>query len=186
MRRLVLIALLGVGTLLLTPAAQAQSRLFLATPIGMKFSGDISGSAESVSGYALGYGFSFHLGLGVDRLRARANDQTNGLRTELTYKFTDVFAFWRGYGLDWQVGYGKGHVEVAPFTDPSSNSITVDRADASQKFITVGYPLGQSFTVHLGYHLISADSPNINVNGTSAGPFNLDAKAYTLGAQLAF
>lgn len=182
MRTLLTIPLIALALMLAAPLSHADSRLFVGIPLGFDFDGDIKGAADSSSGFTVGWGFPFHLGLGYTSISADAEDKVNLSTTSVDYTLVDVFTFFRAYMVDWQIGYGKGDAEVEPFTI-GANSYEVDKADATQWFVTAGLPLGKSFAVHLGYHSISAESPTSRENGVNVGPYLLDGSSWTLGFQ---
>lgn len=186
MRIVASLLLLGLGLCLGGQPARADARLFVDLPIALDFEGDIEGGAESVSGYAVGWGFPLHVGLDVAEFTGTANDTQKNVKTDVTYSFVDAFIFFKGWGWDWQVGYGEGDVEVAAFQDTTGTQFTVDTADATQWFLSIGWPLAQRWTVHVGYRNISADETQIRSTSGFVGPYDLSASAWTLGLQLVF
>jgi hypothetical protein len=184
-RAIAAISLIGFGLLLGFAPARAESRLYVGAPVAFDFSGGVNGAADSTSGYTAGWGFPFHLGLGLTRIGAEGVDDAKLVTVKATYSLVDLFAWFRAWGTDLQIGYGRGNAELEPFQDASGVRFEADKADASQWFITAGLPLGRRFSIHLGYHSVSAESANIRANGVDAGPFVLDGAAWSLGFQIA-
>jgi hypothetical protein len=174
---------LALAVLFAGQTAQAQKRLTLEVPVAFNFSGAISGGADSVSGYTVGWAFSQNFGIDYSTITAEASDPASGLNPSVSYTFVDLFAQWMGWGWDWQVGYGMGSVTVDPFTDFLANNYTVDDGDATRFFVSVGWPASKSWTFNVGYHLISAESPNLYQNAVPQGVWDLSGSAWTLGAQ---
>ena len=186
------ILLLAVGWLLLilvilagSPTAHA-SRLFFELPVMLEYDGDIAGSATEFSGYSIAWGFDFNVGLGLSALSSTAEDSGKDIKGDVDYTFTDVFFYFKAFALDWQLGYGFGTAEMA-LEDSGGNSFTVDEVVSSQIIITIGYPIGKSSAVHLGYRSISALAEDYQTNGASTGTsFDLSANLLSLGIQFGF
>lgn len=175
------LALLWLGSPVL-----ADSRFYLELPVDFEFSGDIDGSADSVSGIILGWGFESHIGLGFEKISATANDSVLGVQGDVDYTFVDVFVFLPAFGLDWQFGVGKGRVDLA-LQDSGGKTFSTDGADAWQWFLTAGFRIGDATSIHLGYRKISADTDNLTVNNASSGlAFDLDGRTLSLGIQFIF
>ena len=186
MRALAALLLIGLAVLWGVVPAHAESRLYVGAPIAFNFTGDIEGAADSASGYTAGWGFPFHLGLGLTRIGAEGKDDLNKIKIKTSYSLVDLFAWFRAWRLDWQIGYGRGNAKLESLQDASGALFDADEADASQWFLTAGLPLGQRFAIHLGYHSVRAESPSLRANGVDTGKFVLDGNAWTLGFQIAF
>lgn len=187
--KLAVLAVLGIG--LLAAPGQAQSkrgpRIFLETPVSLQFSGDISGSAAGKSGYVLDLGFPFHLGLGMTRFTARADDTDHDIHAEVRYKLVNVFTFFDAWSLNWRIGYGSGDLEVQPFVTAVGDVYTPKTGDASQIYVVAGWYLMRDFLLQLGYHSVAAKSPDLIQNGFfNLGSFKVNATAVTAGLQLIF
>ncbi len=168
------------------PGAVA-GRIYVGIPVSFEFDagGAIEGTAQSVTGIILGYGFDFNVGLGAESYAATIDDETSGVKTDVAYSFIDLFAWVRTLGLDWQVGYGIGDVKFDSFSDNGGNTYSGESGDATQWFITAGLPFSKNFTVHAGYHKVSAES-DVLINDTTPDTFDLSGQVISLGVQYVF
>lgn len=176
----------ALASLWLGSPVLADSRLYLELPVDFEFSGDIDGSADSVSGFIVGWGFASHIGLGFEKISATAIDTVLDVRGDVDYTFVDVFVFLPAFGLDWQFGVGSGSVDLA-LADSAGNTFTTDGADAWQWFLTAGYQFGDATSIHLGFRKISADTDNLTINNAPSGQaFDVSGRTLSLGIQFIF
>ena len=64
-------------------------------------------------------------------------------------------------------------------------AFSADSGDATQWNVAVGYPVGKSRSVDLGYHVIDAET-DLEVDGVVAGPFDLSGSLLLVGPQPMF
>ena len=79
-----------------------------------------------------------------------------------------------------------GTVELEDFTDSAgTTAFSADSGDAAKRNVTVGCPVGNSWSVDLGDHVIDAET-DLEVDGVVAGPFDLSGSLLSVGLQLMF
>ncbi len=169
------------------PDSQAQESTYsfgVDIPLQFVFTGNISG-AVSASGFKATLDTPYNVGVGYENYSVEANDIINNIYTTLEYKFLDVFVDMYFTALHLALGYGTGVVTTEDFT-LSGTSFGFKEADASQWFLSLGWPFDPAWEFHVGYHRITAES-TLLIDGVNTGAtIDLGGIMHSLGLKYIF
>lgn len=149
-----------------TQAQESTYSLGIDLPIQFVFTGNISG-AVSASGFKATLDTPYHVGVGFENYSVDVNDGFLNIYTTLEYQFVDIFVDMYFTAMHLALGYGIGMVTTDDFT-VSGTSFGFEEAEASQWFLSLGWPFDPVWEFHVGYHRISAES-NLLINGVKTG-----------------
>ena len=171
------------------PAAHALS-ISADVPLAYTFDeGDIDDG--TVSGFRVGVGFGL-LGVGYNSYEATGD---LGLEDDIVvkYQMLDVFFELPIPIVNIVVGAGAGTAEADDLTnvtiEGANTNVTFDSATATMVFASVGFPILPLFDIHLGYHVIRAET---DLEGKSGGvvtfkdSIDLGGSLISVGARLGF
>ncbi len=167
----------GVAALFAASTASAFS-IALDAPVAYEF--DDGGSADEVSGFKLGLAFitTPFVDLGVGYERYELTEDVSGTDATVTFDIIDVFVDLPFPFINIVIGAGVGSTEFELGT-------VSKRADVTQWYVSLGYPILLLFDIHVGWHQVMADEIDFTFGGL---PDTVDVSGtmWSVGAKLGF
>ena len=182
--------LIFATTFLASVAAGAVPAFALSVSLDVPFqySFNDGGKADSVSGYKVGFGLPLStLGLGIGYENYAAKQSSSGVDSTATFTFYDLFLELPFPFVHITAGGGWGKDEVKVKGDIGTASID-DKNDgnASQYFVSLGFPIFPLVDLHVGYHKISADKVKLDLGGTAPSEVDASGEMWSAGVRVGF
>jgi hypothetical protein len=211
MRRLVLAAaIVAAGILTASNALAAGWSLLIDAPVSYTFNSSDANTpttpsnlvswqnptTQTVSGSAALLITPIHIGFGYEDYSVQ-NKITfptggNGTGTGListNLRFYDIALDLPMKHLNLTFGYGQGTADTdfVPLTGGSQGTPTpIRNATASQYFLLVGIPLGQTFDLHVGYHWVTIAPKDLASSSGTNGQTKFDGQMLSAGLRFNF
>lgn len=183
----------GVSLLLMQGAARADVFSITAdVPVQLSLKLDGDSVDNSVSGFKVGVSLPFLVGFGYESYKAALDKKDLGLGTkgDLNFQLIDIFFNLPVPVVNIALGVGAGTATFDPdkFDLGGGDSVTLNAANVTQYFVSLGIPIAVLFDVHVGYHVLSGsfDIKTTSSGGTSKDSSDLKATMISLGAKVGF
>ena len=169
--------LIFATTLLASVAAGAAPAfaLSLSLDVPFQYSFENGGKADSVSGYKVGLGLPLFpvIGVGIGYENYEAKDSEGSLDSSVQFTFYDLFLEVPFPFVNVTVGAGWGKQTIKAEGDvliggAISSVNEEEEGNASQYFLSLGYPIFPLVDIHVGYHVIDAEKLDFNFGGIPA------------------
>lgn len=186
LRRTALALLAGALALGLAAPARAQDSLRVDLPVQFIFTGDVRG-ASTPSGFIVGFMSDWNIGVAFEKYAVDIDDPSagiGGVTTAANYTFLDVAFEIRFSAMHVDLGLGTGTASLDDFT-VGGQTVSTNKADASQTVLALGWPLGPTWEFHVGYHRIRANA-DLKVAGATSGQIDLGGVMHSLGFKYSF